>query len=493
MASISATPTSDSFPFAVLPRIPRYPMLSSALFFACDMCALSLTVLLVLLCEHGRWDRLNLQPYFSLWPAVGVFIATFFANHLYPGVIYNAVTELRRLGGALTLSFAAVSCLFFIAGYKECPPRFILFCWLLAMPTVPLLRSVVRSLICSQAWWGVPVVVFHTGDETLEILRELKSHPEIGLRPVAVLVDSQATLSRRLLSGKAGSLADEVIPILDLRLAPALIAIGVERAMIALPAVGSEQLLKELEKFESLFPRLMIVHSSAAPYSLTVDARELAGYLAVDLRRDLLLPFPRLAKRVIDVTIVLLSAPAVILAIVALSALVRLESAGPAFYGQRRIGLGHSTFRIWKIRTMQPNGDQVLENAIAADVSLRNEWAHHRKLRRDPRVTRIGRFLRKTSLDELPQIWNVLRGEMSLVGPRPIVEDEIASYGANFALYCRVTPGLTGLWQVSGRNDVTCRDRVRLDSYYVRNWSPWLDLYILARTAKVVLTGAGAY
>jgi lipopolysaccharide/colanic/teichoic acid biosynthesis glycosyltransferase len=116
-----------------------------------------------------------------------------------------------------------------------------------------------------------------------------------------------------------------------------------------------------------------------------------------------------------------------------------------------------------------------------------------RKLRRDPRVTRVGRFLRKTSLDELPQFWNVLRGEMSLVGPRPIVEEEIPSYGPNFLLYCRVTPGLTGLWQVSGRNAVSRRDRVQLDSYYVRNWSPWLDLHILARTARVVITGQGAY
>ena len=142
---------------------------------------------------------------------------------------------------------------------------------------------------------------------------------------------------------------------------------------------------------------------------------------------------------------------------------------------------------------MHVSGDELLERALANDGALREEWLRDRKLRCDPRITRVGRFLRKTSLDELPQFWNVLRGEMSLVGPRPIVEEEVAAYGMNFSLYCRVTPGLTGLWQVSGRNEVSLCDRVRLDSYYVRNWSPWLDLHILARTAKVVFTGQGAY
>ncbi|MGC2401763.1 MAG: exopolysaccharide biosynthesis polyprenyl glycosylphosphotransferase, partial [Acidobacteriaceae bacterium] len=265
------------------------------------------------------------------------------------------------------------------------------------------------------------------------------------------------------------------------------------RAIIALPGTGSDKLLQDLEKFESLFPRLTIVHSSAASYSLTVDARELAGLLALDIRRDLLLPFPRFIKRAIDLLIICLSLPVVALAILVLSALIKLESPGPVFYGQPRVGAAHSTFRIWKLRSMQVNGDRLLQQALANDEALREEWLRTRKLRRDPRVTRVGRLLRKTSLDELPQIWNVLRGEMSLVGPRPILEEEIENYGLNFALYCRVTPGLTGLWQVSGRNEISCRDRVRLDSYYVRNWSPWLDLYILARTAKVVLTGAGAY
>jgi Undecaprenyl-phosphate galactose phosphotransferase WbaP len=194
-----------------------------------------------------------------------------------------------------------------------------------------------------------------------------------------------------------------------------------------------------------------------------------------------------------DLLIVCLILPVAGFTILLLAILVRLESPGPVFYGHRRIGRNHSSFCAWKLRTMQVSGDELLRKALAEDGALREEWLRDRKLRRDPRITRVGRFLRKMSLDELPQLWNVLRGEMSLVGPRPIVQEEVAAYGQNFSLYCRVTPGLTGLWQVSGRNAVSLHDRVRLDSYYVRNWSPWLDLHILARTAKVVLTGQGAY
>jgi lipopolysaccharide/colanic/teichoic acid biosynthesis glycosyltransferase len=133
------------------------------------------------------------------------------------------------------------------------------------------------------------------------------------------------------------------------------------------------------------------------------------------------------------------------------------------------------------------------DDTLLRETALRQEFERNSKLRSDPRITSLGGVLRRLSLDEIPQLWNVLRGEMSLVGPRPIVEEEIPAYGQDFSLYCRVTPGLTGLWQVSGRNEVSRRDRVRLDSYYVRNWSPWLDLNILARTARVVITGQGAY
>jgi lipopolysaccharide/colanic/teichoic acid biosynthesis glycosyltransferase len=150
-------------------------------------------------------------------------------------------------------------------------------------------------------------------------------------------------------------------------------------------------------------------------------------------------------------------------------------------------------FSCLKFRTMVPNADQVLRDLLENDPDLRAEWIRDHKLRNDPRVTRLGRFLRRTSLDELPQLLNVLRGEMSLVGPRPVVREELLRYGRNVGIYLAAKPGITGLWQVTGRNDTDYRRRVVLDTYYVRNQNLLLDLYILVKTTGVVLGGSGAY
>jgi Undecaprenyl-phosphate galactose phosphotransferase WbaP len=481
MASASIVVT-DSFPLIRLPRIHCKPLLSSLVFFASDTIAITITGTLVLWGSRASGSGLDIHRYFALWPALGFFFAVFAYSNLYPGIIHNAVAELRRLAFGLTIGFlmeAGITLVTRSAG--GCPRAVLLLWWLAAVVVTPILRSVVREFVCRRPWWGIPVAVFYTGEESTEIIRELELHPEIGLRPVVILSSPDA--------GRLG----HRLPVLDLQFASVVRACGVERAMIALPDAGSGKLLEDLERFESIFPRLMLLHSATALYSLTVDARQFGCCLAFEVRRDLLLPLPRLAKRFLDLLIVGLTLPVVGLAVLLLGVLVRLESPGPIFYGHRRVGRAYSTFLTWKIRTMQVDGDKLLENALAHDGALRQEWLRDRKLRRDPRITRVGRFLRKTSLDELPQVWNVLRGEMSLVGPRPIVEEEVAAYGLNFSLYCRVTPGLTGLWQVSGRSEVGICDRVRLDSYYVRNWSPWLDLHILARTLKVVFTGQGAY
>ena len=142
---------------------------------------------------------------------------------------------------------------------------------------------------------------------------------------------------------------------------------------------------------------------------------------------------------------------------------------------------------------MVPDAEQVRQAYVAKSPELRKEWAENQKLKCDPRITRVGRVLRKTSLDELPQFWNIIRGEMSLVGPRPIVSEEVAKYKQVYPLYAKTTPGLTGLWQVSGRNQTTYTERLAFDAYYVRNWSVWMDIYLLARTLAVVVTGYGAY
>jgi Undecaprenyl-phosphate galactose phosphotransferase WbaP len=172
---------------------------------------------------------------------------------------------------------------------------------------------------------------------------------------------------------------------------------------------------------------------------------------------------------------------------------VKLGDGGPALFGHQRLGLGGRPFRCLKFRSMQIDADQRLAAVLASDPFARREWERDHKLRKDPRITPIGDFLRKSSLDELPQLFNVLRGEMSIVGPRPIVAAEVRRYGARYASYCKVRPGITGFWQVSGRNDTTYRRRVAMDTVYARNKTFWWDIKIVFLTVPAVVLAKGSY
>ena len=201
----------------------------------------------------------------------------------------------------------------------------------------------------------------------------------------------------------------------------------------------------------------------------------------------------RVVKRLFDVIVALaLAIPAVPLG-GAIALAIVLETRGPVFFVHTRLGQGRRPFRIWKFRSMQAGADEVLGQYLAQHPERLAEWQETHKLKNDPRVTRVGRWLRRSSLDELPQLWNVLRGTMSMMGPRPIVEEEIPKYGPALQYYERVQPGLTGLWQVSGRTDLSYRRRIDLDTQYIRHWTFALDLKILWKTVRVVLGGHGAY
>lgn len=215
-------------------------------------------------------------------------------------------------------------------------------------------------------------------------------------------------------------------------------------------------------------------------------------HLDRERRPRMLEPATRVSKRLFDIVgaSLLLSLLSPLFLVIAIQA---RRDGGPVLFGHRRIGARGRTFKCWKFRTMVPDAEAVLARLLASDPEARAEWERDFKLRNDPRITPIGRFLRTTSLDELPQLINVLAGEMSLVGPRPIVRDEVKRYGAAFHDYSRCRPGITGVWQISGRNDVGYGERVQLDRDYARNWSFVNDLRLLLRTPQVVLRRSGAY
>lgn len=197
-------------------------------------------------------------------------------------------------------------------------------------------------------------------------------------------------------------------------------------------------------------------------------------------------------KRAIDLALAVVLAPLVLILILPICVLVLLESGSPV-YRHVRVGRGGRIFHCYKIRTMAADADAQLKALLERNQLARAEWAEQFKLKADPRVTHLGRFLRKASLDELPQLWNVLKGEMSFIGPRPIIPEELQLYGEHAAAYLACSPGISGLWQVSGRNDISYEERVLLDERYARHWTLMLDLAILLRTVPVVLKARGSY
>lgn len=437
----------------------------------------------------GLWlDRTGLiEPslYWQLWPIMGLFILAYATVGLYPGVAISPIDELRWISVSTSLVYLVLQSIMFFFREGEIFSRVVfVFAWMLSLVLVHVSRAICRSLFARQSWWGYPVIIFGAGKTGDMVIRTLRRRPRIGLKPILVLDDDPK--KRGYLQG---------VPVVgSLGRAPRLARIRqVPYAIIAMPGVQRDRLLSLIERYGQTFAHLLIIPDLFGLASLWVEAKDLGGILGLEVRQQLLLPGPRLLKFFIDLTLTLIGGVIILPFLLVIALLIRLDSPGPIFYGHTRIGQGGQPFRAWKFRSMVQNADQVLDGYLDAHPELRAAWENDHKLKSDPRITRVGKFLRRTSLDELPQLWNILRGEMSLVGPRPIVDEEIRHYGDKLALYSKVPPGITGMWQVSGRNNITYEERVRLDAYYVRNWSIWLDCYILLRTVWVVLVAEGAY
>ena len=270
---------------------------------------------------------------------------------------------------------------------------------------------------------------------------------------------------------------------------------GVRNVLIAAPGLAREELLNLVYRLQPHVDHITFVPDLFGVPVGSMELETLFNEKAVllKIRNNLSHLHNRIFKLMFEYLCSVVGIIVVMPLFLVLSILIYLDSPGPVVFAHRRVGRKEKMFPCYKFRTMASNSQEVLEQHLANHPAAREEWARDFKLKDDPRVTRIGRFLRKTSLDELPQFFNVIKGEMSLVGPRPIVQAEVERYGEYINDYYLVRPGITGMWQVGGRNDIDYPDRVKLDSWYVRNWSMWLDIIILMRTIKVVVARKGAY
>ena len=409
-------------------------------------------------------------------------------ENLYPGIGMGAVEHIRRVFRGITLVYLMLTAAMFITkdrSWADSRGGFILS-WAFSLALAPSGRWFCGQIFGQRSWWGVPVMVLGAGETARRILRNLNMYRVLGYRPVVCLDDDPE---------KQGEC--EGVPVIGgLRDAQEIAAEWhIDYAIIAMPGMPTARLTSHLRTWSTIFPNIVIVPDLFGIASLWVETRDLGGVLGLSIRHNLLKPVNRWIKRAVDICVstsgLILLAPFIPFVML----LIRIGSSGGAFFVQEREGEHGKPIDILKLRTMYPDAEQMIERHLAENPRDRVEWERFCKLKHDPRVIPgVGRFLRKTSLDEIPQLWNILKGEMSLVGPRPFPAYHNCRFDPEFrALRTQVCPGLTGMWQVSARSEGDLDIQESLDSYYIRNWSLWLDLYLLIRTARVVLTGEGAY
>ena len=488
----TAAPVEPSL--AHLPRVPKFPWTQKLMLAGVD--ALILLAAFALLGfpradDAAAWVRYDLNNL-----AVHIALTAITIGWFWVGLEHYARRrpfwdELRETFRTLSVMLLLAGATVFYAGLDTGRATY-LWIWALTFVLLPLGRAVAKSSLDSLHVWRQPAVILGTGENARDAYLALASEGGMGYRILAFV----AIGTDKAANAETISIDGESMPII-------VPTAGLDRLLAEL---GKPQLIVALETLNSPESHALVQQLAATNHNIHVIppirglplfGTKLSHFfshevLFLTLRNNLSRRSYQWSKRLFD--IVAANALLIVLSplLLTLSILIR-RTGGSAIYGHPRIGRDGKPFMCLKFRSMRPDADQVLKELLASDPQARAEWERDFKLRNDPRVTPIGEILRKTSLDELPQLINVVKGEMSLVGPRPIVADELSRYGNYKPLYLQVLPGITGLWQVSGRNDTDYRERVNLDAWYVQNWSLWYDIAILFKTVDVVLNRRGAY
>lgn len=444
--------------------------LVSAILMALDMALLAVLFLLAFEVRNALapWIGYAVQWEAALPLArVGILltVAVFSLYNLYPGYGLTGIKELERASKALAILFLALSGTFYLnKPFQRFPRSILILTWGMAWWVLPVGRALLRNWLSRFSWYGAPTVVFGHAPWAREVAGTLQWSPRIGWRVCAVL-PLEAVAQENVSARQA--------PIAVLVLSPA-----------EEPAPYARLLAQR-------YRRVVLVQNYAYFGSLWVEARDLSGKLGLEFHYHLLRPFSRWLKRTVDIvgsTILLIGLSPLLLL---LALLIKLDSPGPILFRQKRLGKDFRPFEVLKFRTMVVDAEARLQEILARDPAARAQYEKYHKLESDPRITRVGRWLRKFSLDELPQLLNVLRGEMSLVGPRAYMPSELEAMGSYAEIILRVHPGMTGWWQVQGRHRTTFQQRLQMDEYYISNWSLWMDIFILLKTVWVVISGQG--
>lgn len=432
-----------------------------------------------------------LGAYLALYWVPLLALASILFEHLYDRrmVFWE---EAGRMLKACLLSGAVVLAILTLSKTGTQYSRLLLTIYvMLTVIVLPMVRLATKWLLATMGLWRRWAVVIGCGETAKDAALGLDRETHLGYRVVG-FIDEQGT-------GTADSIRinGSCYPVFESLAGAAAVVPGGRVDLVVLAESNPDKdRMTRVRELQQQFPAVMIAPDMAGVPLLNAHPLRLfrEQRLLLDIQNNLASPMNRILKWIMDMVLTILSTPIWLSAVAIMGLLIKLTSRGPVFFVQERLGRNGQRFRLLKFRTMYVDADRILADYFEAEPERKAEWETYRKLRgRDPRVTGVGRFLRRTSLDELPQLFNVLTGRMSLVGPRPYMPEEKRNMSDSTAIILAARPGLTGLWQTSGRNRLTFRDRVNLDRWYVMNWTLWLDVEILVKTFRSVLRRDGAF
>ena len=436
-------------------------------------------------------DSINFKSFINYSIYIPLILLFFGCIGLYPGIMNSPTDEVRKFFFSSLFSFISIIFSLIISDENELRVADLLIqdshklqlaiAFIIAIPlstiALPAFREAAKHYFGRFKWWGVPAVMFTSGSNGNFIIDKLIKNKYLGYHP-AVIIDSDAK--------EPGDYKG--IPVFppNEELFKTIKKHNIKQALIC-------DYHGDMNKVMASYRYTISVSKNQTFFTSTQQLKDIAGIIGFASIHNLTFKGNLVLKRIIDICAILICMPLLLPIFIILSLLVKLTSRGPVFYAHKRVGKNGREIKCWKFRSMCINSQEILEEILATDPVRRAEWEKDRKFQDDPRVTKFGKFLRRTSLDELPQLFNILFGDMSLVGPRPVTEPELVKYGDYKDYVLSVVPGLTGMWQVSGRSDTGYEERISFDTYYIQNWSIWLDIWILIKTVWVVINGKGAY
>jgi Undecaprenyl-phosphate galactose phosphotransferase WbaP len=424
----------------------------------------------------------------SFWWIPAIFIFFIFYEGLYDRNL-PFWDEVRSVVKSVFLASITLMAIVTLGKMGDRVSRLVLLgLWLLSLFIFPIFRLWGKKFLNSIGMWTERILVIGAGNAGRLVTEGLQREKHMGYDVIGFLDDDEQKIGKTFYGRKVfGKVADFPRFIKEL---------DIKTAVIAIPSFPPEKLSALTACVQNTTANTMVIPDLKGIALVNTELLHLfhEELFLMNIKNNLKSIPNRFIKRLFDITVSILSMPILLPLIGIIGLIIRLETPGSAIYSHCRIGKNGNIFMCYKFRTMRQNADERLKEMLENNETFRNEWENSQKLRDDPRVTKIGYFLRKTSLDELPQIFNVIKGEMSLVGPRPVTEEEIKKHYKESAKLCfSVLPGITGLWQVSGRANTDYKYRVQLDAWYIMNWSLWLDIVIIFKTIKVVFKAEGAY